>query len=385
MAFCTSTDINCEPCLYNSISVPGKGWCLSCEEGLCQSCVDSHKGRQATKNHKIIEKCHHVASIRHLMSQTCKNHNTILDGYCPFHDDPVCSLCILEKHTNCKGILSLDNVAKNVASSSSLFSLQQNIANLVKNLSQLNKVRTRSSKQLQSDKIVKYTSVRAMRKRLDKHLDTLEEKLLQELSSKAGTCETEINNSLSEIELKTKAAYAVQSNITLLKTMATDVQLFLAIRDIDTSVTTETNWLREFANQHNTDELDLDLNTKPMEDLFRTKSLGSVRIDRIPNHVPINHLNIKEAQIPREAMCNGIDQIQLYQKIHIQYHNEKLIEILFGCIISSNGDIILADGPSKKFTVFNEEGNHIKDIHLPGTPSDLTEISQGRIAVTYGN
>ncbi|CAG2213898.1 CA4 [Mytilus edulis] len=68
-----------------------------------------------------------------------------------------------------------------------------------------------------------------MRKRLDKHLDTLEETFCKNYRPKAGKHETEINNSLSEIESKNKAAYAT-INITLLKTMATDVQLFLAIR-----------------------------------------------------------------------------------------------------------------------------------------------------------
>ncbi|CAG2249483.1 TRIM2_3 [Mytilus edulis] len=223
-----------------------------------------------------------------------------------------------------------------------------------------------------------------MRKRLDKHLDTLEENLLQELSSKAGTCETEINNSLSEIESKTKAAYAVQSNITLLKTMATDVQLFLAIRDIDTSVTTETNWLREFANQHNTDELTLDLNTKPMEDILITKSLGSVRIDCIPNHVPINHLNMKEAQIPREAMCNGIDQIQLYQKIHIQYHNEKTVASCWG--ISCDNGQMAVKLLTERINLYDTNGLRIQQIKVEEScPHYINDITIAHRHIYYSH
>ncbi|VDI43823.1 Hypothetical predicted protein [Mytilus galloprovincialis] len=167
--------------------------------------------------------------------------------------------------------------------------------------------------------------------------------------------------------------------------MATDVQLFLAIREIDKSVSTETKWLHEIANQHKVDELTLDLNTKPMEDMLETKSFGSVSIDRSRNTVPINHPNMKEAQIPREAKCNKIDQIRLQQNICIQYNKKRIDTNNFGCMICSNGDIILTDGPSKKFVVFNEKGNHIKDIPVLCIPSDLTEISEGQIAVTYGN
>ncbi|XP_052087448.1 tripartite motif-containing protein 75-like isoform X2 [Mytilus californianus] len=386
MASGTTTDVNCGPCLYNNITVPGNVWCLSCEEGLCQSCADSHQGIKATRNHKVIpvEKCHHVASIGHLMSQTCKNHNKALDLYCPSHDAPVCSLCISENHRECKDIVSLDDVAKNVVSSSSFCNLEQNVGNLFKNLSQLKAERERNSKQLQSDKIAKNTSVKEMRRKLNELLDTLEEKLLQELSSKTGTCETEINNSLFEIELKTKAVYAIQSNISQLKEMATDVQFFLAIREIDKSVTTETNWLHAIANQRNMEELTLDLKTKPMEDLLETKSLGSVKIDRSRNTVPINHLGMKEAQIPLEAMRNKIDRIRLQQKIYIPLPiTNMLVENLFGCMICSDGNIIFADGPSRTIKVFNKKGNHIKDVRVPGTPSDITEISQGRIAVTY--
>lgn len=387
MASVTTTDINCGPCLYNNITVPGKVWCLSCEEGLCKSCTNSHKGIKATRNHKVIpaEKCHHVASIGHLMSQTCKNHNKVLDLYCPSHDAPVCSLCIAENHRECKDIVSLDEVAKNVVSSSSFCNLEHNVDNLLKNLSQLKTEREMNSKQLQNDKIAKITLVKEMRRQLNKSLDTLEEKLLQELSSKAGTSETEINNSLSEIESKTKAAYVVQSNISHLKEMATDVQLFLAIREIDKSVTTESNCLHEIINQHKMDELTLDLNTKPMEDMLKTNSLGSVRMERSPYTVQIKHPKMKVAQIPLETMRNKIDQIRLQQKTCIQYHTELSVQHLFGCMICSNGDIILTDGPSKKFAVFNEKGNHIKDISVPGIPNDITEISEDRIAVTYGN
>ncbi|CAG2205712.1 unnamed protein product [Mytilus edulis] len=333
MATGTTTDANCGPCLYNNKTVPGKVWCLSCEEGLCQSCSESHQ----------------------------------------------------ENHRECKNIVSLDEVAKNVVSSSSFCNVEQNVGNLLKNLSQLKEERERNSKQLQNDKITKTKSVKEMRRKLNNRLDTLEEKLLQELSSKSGTCETEINNSLSEIESKTKAAYAVQSNISHLKEMATDVQLFLAIREIDKSVSIETNWLREIANQNKMDKLTLDLNTKPMEDILITKSLGSVRIDRSRNTVSINHPSMNEAQIPREAKRFKIDQIRLQQKIYIQCNTQEFDESLFGCMICSNGDIILAVGSSKKFVVFNERGNHIKDIPVPGSPCDITEISEGRIAVTYGN
>lgn len=298
------------------------------------------------------------------MSQTCKIHSKILDLYCPSHDAPVCSLCIAENHRECKGIVSLDEVAKNVVSSSSFCNVEQNVGNLLKNLSQLKEERERNSKQLQNDKITKTKSVKEMRRKLNNRLDTLEEKLLQELSSKSGTCETEINNSLTEIESKTKAAYAVQSNISHLKEMATDVQLFLAIREIDKSVSIETNWLHEIANQNKMDTLTLNLDTKPMEDILMKKSLGSVRIDRSRNTVSINHPSMNEAQIPRKAKRFKIDQIRLEQKIYIQCNTQKFDEDLFGCMICSNGDIILAVGSSKKFIVFNKRGNHIKKTFL---------------------
>lgn len=161
--------------------------------------------------------------------------------------------------------------------------------------------------------------------------------------------------------------------------------MFLAIREIDKSVSIETNWLHEIANQNKMDTLTLNLDTKPMEDILMTKSLGSVRIDRSRNTVTINHPSMNEAQIPCKAKRFKIDQIRLEQKIYIQCNTQEFDEDLCGCMICSNGDIILAVGSSKKFIVFNERGNHIKNIPLPGTPSDLTEISEGRIAVTYGN
>lgn len=127
------------------------------------------------------------------MSQTCKTHSKVLDLYCPSHDAPVCSLCIADVRRECKSIVSLDEVAKNVVSSSSFCNVEQNVGNLLKNLSQLKAERERNSKQLQNDKTTKTASVKEIKRKLNEHvLDTLEEKLLQDLFIKAGTCETEI-------------------------------------------------------------------------------------------------------------------------------------------------------------------------------------------------
>lgn len=380
--------IYCDPCTYNKLIAQVQFWCLSCEEALCKSCSDSHKGMKATRNHRIItyEKSKEVTSLGHLISQQCKQHNKVLDLYCPNHDEPVCSLCISKNHRECKEMVSLDDVAKNVISSTSYSNLQRDISNHEENLFKVKTKRQQNLTIVETQESSIQSSVKEMRKKMDEHLDNLEKDLIQELAGTKETCKTTIKMTLADLEFRLSVASEMHSKISQLKEIATDVQLFLAIREIDKLVNIEQNWLQESLNEQNMNESSLYLNMEPMNNLLTLKSLGSVTIVSKFSEVQTVTPSSGEAQMSIKPIDKRIEKIKLFEKTCIKSsYKVKDGSLYFGCLICSTGGFMLVNYCKDNLEMFNGSGKHQANIPIPGTPSDMTEISNDCFAITFGN
>ncbi|CAC5402616.1 unnamed protein product [Mytilus coruscus] len=386
MALPVTAGVHCDPCTYNKLTTPVQFWCLSCEEGLCKSCADSHKGMKATRNHKVItyEKSKEITSLGHLISQQCKQHNKVLDLYCPNHDEPACSLCISKNHRECKDMVSIDDVAKNVISSTSYSNLQRDIGNLEENLSMVMTKRQENLTNVEIQESSIESSIKDMRRKLDEHLNNLHKDVLQELTSKAEICKTNVKMSLADLESRLEVASEINTSISQIKEVATDVQVFLAIREIEKLVKIEHNWLQESLRQNKMNELSLDLTMDTTNIHSTLKSFGSVTISNKPAEVEIVEPTVGSAQISIEPTNRKIEKIKLREKTRTTFYEFMDNSHKHGCLIWSNGDLIIAN-EDEKMKVYSGCGQFKLEIPLPDIPSDMTEISNDCIAVTYGN
>ncbi|XP_071135999.1 E3 ubiquitin-protein ligase TRIM56-like [Mytilus edulis] len=387
MAMQGTAVVYCDPCTYNKLTAPVQFWCLSCEEALCKLCADSHKGMKATRNHRIItyEKSKGVTSLGHLISQQCKQHNKLLDLYCPTHDEPVCSLCISKNHRECKDMVSIDDVAKNVISSTSYSNLQRDISNLEDNLAKVRTKRKQNLTNLENQESSIQASVKEMRRKFNEHLDKLEIDFLQQLGETAESCKTNIKTSLADLESRVSVAGDMNTNVSQLNEVTTDVQMFLAIREIEKLVQTEHDWLQESLRQNKMNELSLDLKMVPINIHSTFKSFGSVLISNKPSDVELVEPTEGSAQISIKQTNRNIEKLKLSEKTRTtssyelkdKSHND-------GCLIWSNGDLMIAN-EDRKMEVYSGCGQYKLEIPLPGIPCGMAEISKDCIAVTYGN
>jgi len=109
----------CGMCDNRHISKPSDIWCRDCEEGLCTKCTEYHSSVKISRNHATIL----IAEYRNMPSDVleikehCDEHREKFSLYCKQHECPCCRFCIVENNRDCKEVAVLENITKNVKTS----------------------------------------------------------------------------------------------------------------------------------------------------------------------------------------------------------------------------------------------------------------------------
>jgi hypothetical protein len=95
---------NCEPCTHLKTSAFSDGFCLQCEEEMCQRCFDTHKQFKLNRGHQLV---HTVEAKSKSKERTkfdnCTKHlNKYIEFFCPEHGQVGCGDCMVISHKPCK-------------------------------------------------------------------------------------------------------------------------------------------------------------------------------------------------------------------------------------------------------------------------------------------
>lgn len=132
--------------------------------------------------------------------------------------------------------------------------------------------------------------------------------------------------------------------------------MFLAIREIEKLVKMEHDWLQESLRQNKMNELSLDLSMVPINIHSTFESFGSFTISNKPSDVELVEPTEGSAQISIEPTNRNIEKYKLSEKIRTTCSYEfQTKSHNYVCLISSNGDLIIANADSK-IEIYSELG-----------------------------
>lgn len=103
----------CIPCDREDVRLAAAGFCVNCEEHLCENCLNYHKKAKPSKHHVILNKEIMPMTRRGSNSRQseptldivrCKTHKEkMIEFYCPGHKAVLCQICsTLSDHATCK-------------------------------------------------------------------------------------------------------------------------------------------------------------------------------------------------------------------------------------------------------------------------------------------
>lgn len=375
----------CGPCRHDNNIKHAKKWCTNCEEGLCEGCEKVHGSLKMSRNHNLISIQDHQKMIGVSIVQSCFRHGQRYNLYCSSHDVALCSTCV-DQLRLCLKVVPLDEAAVNAKRSTALADLEDTINGALQNVGKIIKDQESASTTFKKQEVKIRNSITETRDKLNKHLDCLEQILVQELTAKSNNCKSANGKTLQNLKLANQRLEHLKQEIEKMKMLGSNLQIFLGTREINKIVTEEIKSIKSSVSKIKLYKISFGVDSMIMSLAENVRHFGKLLVTESNADFSFKDTKIEQAQIQVSMPTTNIHDINLHlkQKFKIKksgpygYNVER-------CAILPNGHLLIAHDLGKdQLTEFNEKGQHIRDIPLLQKPNDLTVIDSNQIAISYG-
>ena len=234
--------------------------------------------------------------------------------------------------------------------------------------------------------------IKQMRVKINSHVDTLEQNILQELDDTEDKIKSKIDNLLKQLSQNSKTVEGLQRDIRVVKEYTSDLQTFLGSKTIEEEAKKEEEYLMALSEDGCLQQLSLryKINTKIQDILSTITTFGSVSIETSPPSAVIKTTKDKQAQIMsviQHPSVNSINDIKLTLHTTFNIPNGKGGTCITGYIVCPNGKIIFVDWlHNSRLVILNDDGTLDKVITCSlGESCDITCLDDTTVAVSTNN
>ena len=348
----------CGICENRHISKPSEAWCRECEEGLCTECIEYHSSWKLSRGHTTIP----IAEYQKLPSyvleikEHCNEHHEKFNLYCKEHECPCCGICNVENHKDCKEVTVLGNITKNVKTSTMFNDTEHLIKEMLENIGKIRQNREINSSSVKEQKRIIQEEIQELRTKVNNHLDKLQENLMKELIELEKQVTEETRELLVSLDEKQKKLIEYQTNIVNIKKYASELQTFIAVKQIEKQVDTQDTCLQSLVNSDslNQTKLTYKIDTGLKNITTSIQKFAKVVVESKPCRMVFVRRKDKQAQMmvaePSPTMSVENIQLNLKQKI-----NTKGINIT-GCSLLPDGRMVFSCSSANIVRFINKEG-----------------------------
>ncbi|XP_060571506.1 transcription intermediary factor 1-alpha-like [Ruditapes philippinarum] len=381
-------DIFCEQCDRDDIRLPAFGYCVDCEEHLCQTCFNTHRRPKSLRHHQLLDKDHmpHKQNLRKSLKSTsggktadltksCPKHtNEIIKFFCHDHNTLICSVCVTLQHTptSCH-VDYIPDLSGQILDSTEFKETLKDIDKLTDKCCQITKkLKQRVDKSTISlkDAIVE---IENFRKEINKRLDELE----KDVKDAAGKIQHENQRKLKTTETMcddiNKSLQASADTLKHLNTNKKTDQLFTELKIAQQLILHNENITKQLPTTNDVDEYNFESNHAIKKLLQNEKSLGTLRKKELKQPAqPIN-----KAAVPMKMSTP--------RNINVKTSSDKDNCWITGITVSPQNQLFVADYNNNSIKMIDIKSGAIKQLQLESNPWDITIVTRDTLAVTLPN
>jgi hypothetical protein len=345
-------------CDIRHISKPSEVWCRACEEGLCTECIEYHSSGKLSRGHTTIP----IAEYQKLplyvlkIKEHCNEHQEKFNLYCKEHECSCCGICIVKNHSDCKNVAIMEEIIKNMKTSGMFNETEHLIKELIENIGKIRQNSETNSSAVKEQKRIIENQIQELRTKINNHLDRLQENLMTELDEAEIQVTEETRELLVSLEEKQKELTEHQTNIVNMKKYASDLQTFIAVKQIEKQVETQDTCLQSIVNSDslNQTKLTYKIDTGLKNITTSIQKFAEVVVESKPCEMVFVRSKDKQAQMMVSELSPpmSVENIQLNIKQNI---NTKSSSIR-GCSLLPGGRMVFSCCNSNIVTFINKEG-----------------------------
>ena len=361
----------CGMCDNRHISKPSEVWCRECEEGLCTECTEYHSSMKLSRGHTTIP----IAEYQKLppyvleIKEHCSEHQDKFSLYCKEHECPCCGICIVKNHSDCKNVAIMEEIIKNVKTSTMFTETEHWIKEMIENIGKIRQNRETNFSAVKEQKRIIENEMQELRTKINTHLDKLQEDLMKEQTEAEKQLTTETHELLVSLDDKQKELTEYQTNIVNIKKYASDLQTFIAVKQIEKEVETLDTCLQSIVNSDslNQTKLSYDIDTGVKNIAISIQRFAEVVVEAKPCEMVFVRSKDKQAQMMVAELSPPMSveniQLNLKQKINTKGRDIR------GCSLLPNGRMVFSCNSSHTVRFINKEGVELFQIGKDKTGS----------------
>ncbi|CAG2222993.1 unnamed protein product [Mytilus edulis] len=154
------------------------------------------------------------------------------------------------------------------------------------------------------------------------------------------------------------------------------------------SIVSETKSITDSIDASKDYELKVDINNRITKLSKEVQAFGKIKVTENTLILISETPKIEQAQIsitvPTSGSISNI-QLQLIKTFRISMKEKNVEMNITGCVMLSNGHLLMANSASKFLIEYSNTGEHINDIPVSQFPCSIAVIDSCRIVVTYGS
>ena len=359
----SSSPAVCGLCDIRHICMQSELWCSECDEVLCIDCAEHHSLSKASRNHKTIP----ISEYRKLPSNVlkirefCNEHDERFLLYCQKHACPCCRICIVESHNKCQNIAVLEDVVQGVKSSHMFKEIESLIDEMIENVGKIRQNRETNSVAVTKQKQIIESEIRELKTKINNHLDKLQEDLMKELTEAETKINSQTRELMASLDEKEKELTEYQTTIVNIEQYASDLQTFLAMKQIENDVETLDTSIHALVNSDslNQTKLSCKIDTTLQNITTSIDRFGEVVVESKPHELTFVRKKEKQAQMMiADPPPISIDNIQLNLKKQINTKGPSTR----GCCLLTDGRMVVSSYIDDTVRFINKDGVNLFQI-----------------------
>jgi WD40 repeat protein len=283
----------------------------------------------------------------------------------------------------------MEEIIKNVTTSSMFNETEHLIQEMIENIGKIRQNSETNSISVKEQKRIIKNEIQELRTKINNHLDKLQEDLMKELTEAEKQVTNETRELLVSLEEKQKELTEYQTNIVSIKKYASDLQTFIAVKQIEKEVETLETCLQSIVKSDslNQTKLSYDIDTGVKNITTSIQKFAEVVVEAKPCEMVFVRSKDKQAQMMVAELSPPMSveniQLNLKQKINTKGRSIR------GCSLLPDGRMVFSCSSSDTVRFTNKEGVELFQISKDKTGASIYDTvyikDNNSVAVSSGS
>ncbi|XP_052818175.1 uncharacterized protein LOC128244199 [Mya arenaria] len=369
-----NTTVYCQPCEEEGKRAVAQGFCQTCQEYMCDSCIKAHKKFKVSKNHIMLSNDKMPSFFPSTkqsdigVTEYCRKHpNEMIKFYCPTHSDLGCGDCVVIGHRTCK-IDYIAYVSKDFTNGREFRELEPSIKRAEDLLSGCISYVNELFGKIEHQSKDEIDRLRKFRTEINTYLDRCEKELLGNIQKMKTDDESVLTELKTDCELVKSGLVATRTELTSVD--VSDNQRYVTARRAQKELREIHDKMEKMAGRMKARKYRF-VKDPDTEGLLGSK-IGLGSLDVVEEFVPVPDLSTVTWKKEDD--------------INVRMTQDKKTCWISSSVLFSPGLFLLADCENNCVKLVDVSSRTVTArLQLPGRPWDVCVLADDQAAVTFTN